>query len=146
MDKAAVEKYHVVPEQFKDKEIVTPERRPLPSNIGRRYQKWYGAARVIIEKNQSARLYEFDDLYHIQDKKEKGKDIRINQLISRDYMKKEEQFLLIDLIDEQFDILAAVPNYLRYSVYDIELTTYSILMDAEISSSMRIEYVANSIS
>lgn len=123
-------------DQFKNTEVIRPEKRPLPCDIGGRYQKWYGAARVIIEKNQPVRLNEFDDIYDIRDKKNRSGGIR--QLILRKYLEKKDQFLLFDLINRQFDILAAVPNYLRYSIYDIELTAYSILMDDEISASMHL--------
>ena len=120
---------------LEDKEITIPESRPLPSDVGRIYQKWYGAARVIIEKNQPARLDEFDEIYNNYDKKAKIQSKRIKQIIERKHIEKQEQFILFDLINRQFDILSAVPCHLRYSIYDVELTVYSVLMDDEISAS-----------
>ena len=126
-------------DKFKDREIITPESRPLPSDVGRIYQKWYGAVRVIIEKNQPARLDEFDEIYNYYDIKakaqSKAQSKRIKQIIERKHIEKQEQFLLFDLINRQFDILSAVPDHLKYSIYDIELTVYSVLMDDEISAS-----------
>jgi len=120
---------------FGDTEIIIPERRPLPFDVGRIYQKWYGAVRVIIEKNQPARLDEFDEIYNYHGKKSEAQGKRIKQIIERKHIEKREQFLLFDLINRQFDILSAVPNHVRYSIYDIELTVYSVLMDDDISAS-----------
>jgi hypothetical protein len=106
-----------------------PEKRLLPSDVGRLYQHWYSAAKTIIDKNQSNRTAEFENIYLPN----KAKDtIGIKHLIAQRYITKDEQFKLMDLIDAQFDILAAVPSHLEFSIYDIELTAYSVLMDDEI--------------
>ena len=101
-----------------------PERAPLPGDARSIYQKWYSAVRTIIAKNQPARIKEIDQIY--------SKDIC--GLINDKYLSKEIQFKLMDCINQQFDILAAVPDHLKSSLYDIELTAYSILMDDEISA------------
>jgi hypothetical protein len=106
-----------------DEEKVIPEKSPLPPDVGRIYQQWYSAARVILAKNQPDRLAEFDEAYSA-----------IQQMIQRRYVMKDEQFRLMDLINAQFDILTAVPSHLRFSMYDIELEAYSVLMDDEIEA------------
>jgi len=106
-----------------DEEKVIPEKSPLPPDVGRIYQQWYSAARVILAKNQPDRLAEFDEAYSA-----------IQQMIQRRYVMKDEQFRLMDLINAQFDILAAVPSHLRFSIYDIELEAYSVLMDDELEA------------
>lgn len=107
-----------------EEDRVEPERRPLPTNIRGIYQQWYSASRVILAKNQPDRLAEFDNSYYP----------KIKDIVEESHMSKKEQFRLMDLINAQFDILAAVPSHLRFSVYDIELTAYSILMDDEIGA------------
>jgi len=102
-----------------------PERSHLPSNLKGRYQKWYSAIKAIVAKNQSDRLNELDKHYYDG----------IKQKIDSNYISRYEQFELMDHINAQFEILSAVPSFLRYSMYDIELTAYSILMDDEISAS-----------
>lgn len=105
------------------------EKRLLPPDVGRLYQHWYSAAKTIIDKNQPSRTAEFENIYLPN----KTKDaIGIKQLIAHRYITKDEQFKLMDLIDAQFNILAAVPSHLKFSIYDIELTAYAILMDDEI--------------
>ena len=106
-----------------------PEKRLLPIDVGRLYQHWYSAAKTIIDKNQPSRTLEFENIYLAG----KTKDaIGIKQLIAQRYITKVEQFKLMDLINAQFDIFAAVPSHLKFSIYDIELTAYAILMDDEI--------------
>lgn len=108
-----------------------PEKRLLPTDIGSLYQHWYSAAKTIIDKNQPSRADEFENIYLPA----KTKDtIGIKQFIAQRYITKDEQFRLMDLINVQFDILAAVPTHLAFSIYDIELTAYSVLMDDEINA------------
>lgn len=111
---------------------VVPEKSPLPANTGRLYQRWYSAARVIIAKNQPDRFSEFNDIY--SSKIKSGTITGVKTLIEKRYLTKDEQFRLMDLINSQFEILAAVPSHIRYSLYDIELTAYSVLMDDEIEA------------
>ena len=103
--------------------IIEPEKSPLPREIGQIYQKWYNAVHVIIEKNQRGRISEIEEMHS-----------SIMELIKSRYLTKEEEFHLMDLINFQFDILAAVPEHLKYSLYDIELTVYSVLMDDEVEA------------
>ena len=110
---------------------VTPERRLLPSSVYGLYQHWYSAARTIIEKNQPSRVQEFEGAYSFSGK---TSGVGIKQLLAKRYVTQEEQFELIDLINAQYDMLAAVPSHLKFSIYDIELTAYSILMDNEITA------------
>ncbi|MBI4746126.1 MAG: hypothetical protein HY786_06230 [Deltaproteobacteria bacterium] len=118
-----------------DIERVEPEQKLLSPNASKSYQHWYSAGRAILEKNQSNRMKEFEELYLPTGKNtENG----IKQLISKRYISKLEQFKLMDLINSQFDILAAVPSHLEFSIYDIELTAYSILMDDEISAAQHL--------
>jgi hypothetical protein len=109
---------------------MVPEKSPLPSDSGLIYQQWYSAARTIIAKNQPSRLAEFDEVYSPT---KKGAEPGIKQLLGK-YVAKDEQFRLMDLINAQFEILAAVPSHLRFSIYDIELTIYSVLMDDELEA------------
>lgn len=108
-----------------------PEKRLLPSDVRMIYQKWYSASRSIIAKNQPNRLHEFDELYFPS-----GKNAvpGIKRFLENRYVTKDEQFRMIEFINAQFEILSAVPVHLQYSIYDIELTTYSILMDDEIEA------------
>ncbi|MFH1738157.1 MAG: hypothetical protein ABIH23_04055 [bacterium] len=105
-------------------EVRTPERSPLPSDAGRIYQQWYSAGLVIIEKNQPNRVSEFIGVYKTG----------IKQFLENKHITKDDQFRLMDLINAQFEILAAVPSHLEYSMYDVELTVYSVLMDDEIAA------------
>lgn len=107
------------------------EVRLLPPDIGSLYQHWYSAVKIILEKNQSSRVPEFENTYSPNKIKTKN-DIGIKQLIALRHVTKSEQFKLMDLINVQFDILAAVPSHLKFSIYDIELAVYEILMDDEI--------------
>ncbi len=104
-------------------ETVIPAKSPLPPDVGQTYQQWYSAARAILAKNQPDRLAELDEAYSA-----------IQQIIQRRYVTKDEQFGLMDLINAQFNILTAVPSHLRFSMYDIELEAYSLLMDDEIEA------------
>jgi len=104
-------------------EEYVPEQRPIPQEIMREYQKWYSACRVILEKNQQGRLREFDGLYS-----------EVRELLKGRYVAKAQQFRLLDLIDEQFNILWGVVSYVRFSVYDVELTAYSVVMDDELGA------------
>jgi len=106
-----------------DGEKVIPAESPLPPNTGRTYQQWYSAARVILAKNQPDRLTEFDEAYS-----------SIQQMLRGRYITKGEQFGLMNLINAQFNILAAVPSHLRFSICDIELEAYSVLMDDEVET------------
>lgn len=107
---------------------VVPATAPLPVNANATYQKWYSAARVIIAKNQPDRLSEFDGLYSRKDSS------AIKDYLGKPNIEKKQQFRLMDLINTQFEILAAVPEHLKYSLFDIELTAYSILMDDELGA------------
>lgn len=113
-------------------EKVTPARCLLSSSIYGLYQHWYSAVRTIIEKNQPSRVQEFESAYSSSGKTSGG--VGIKQLLAKRYVTQEEQFELMDLINAQYDILAAVPSHLKFSIYDIELTAYSILMDDEIAA------------
>jgi hypothetical protein len=84
-----------------DGDKVFPAESPLPPNTGRTYQQWYSAARVILAKNQPDRLTEFDEAYS-----------SIQQMLRGRYITKDEQFGLMDLMNVQFNILAAVPSHL----------------------------------
>jgi hypothetical protein len=108
-----------------------PEKRLLPSDFGRLYQHWYSAAKTIIDKNQPSRTEEFENIYLASKIKD---SIGIKQLIAQRYITKDEQFKLMDMINSQFNILAAVESHLAFSIYDIELTAYSVLMDDEIKA------------
>ena len=100
-----------------------PERKRIPSKVVFLYQKLYAAIHVIIEKNQRGRISEIEEMHS-----------SIMKLIKSRDLTKEEQFHLMDLINFQFDILAAVPEHLKYSLYDIELTVYSVLMDDDLEA------------
>jgi len=114
------------------KEIrVVPAESPLPPDAGHIYQQWYSAARIILVKNQPSRLDEFDAAYSPTGKEA---ELGIKQLLAKKHVTKDEQFRLMDLVNAQFDILAAVPSHLRFSMYDIELTAYSVLMDDEVGA------------
>jgi len=102
---------------------IVPERSPLPPNCSRDYQRWYSAARAVLAKNQPSRMAEFDQGYS-----------EIKTLLQTRYVGKHEQFKLMDLINFQFEVLAAVPAHLQFLMYDIELTAYSILMDDELEA------------
>jgi len=106
-----------------DEEKVIPEKSPLPPDVGRVYQQWYSAARVILAMNQPNRLAEFDAAYSL-----------IRPALRGRHITKDGQFSLMDHINAQFDILAAVPAHLRFSIYDIELEAYSVLMDDELEA------------
>jgi hypothetical protein len=107
-----------------DKQVrVIPEKAPLPPNIGRTYQQWYSATQAIIAKNQPDRLPELEKAYS-----------SIKNSLGGRHVTKDDQFRLMDLINAQFDLLAAVPSHLRFSIYDIELEAYSVLMDDEIEA------------
>lgn len=106
-----------------NKEKVIPEKAPLPPNAGRIYQQWYSAVRAMLAKNQPDRVTELDGAYSL-----------IKQMLGGRHITKAEQFRLMDLLNDQFDILAAVPPYLRFSIYDIELEAYSVLMDDELGA------------
>jgi hypothetical protein len=114
---------------FQGFNVVTPEKRLLPSGISSLYQQWYSAAKTILDKNQLSRTPEFENTY--SPNKTKG-DLGIKQLIAKRYITKAEQFKLMDSIDAQFDILAAVLIHLKFLIYDVELTVYSVLMDDEL--------------
>ncbi len=116
-------------------ETVIPAKSPLPPDVARIYQQWYSAARVILAKNQPGRLDEFDEVYSPAGK---GVGYGIKQLLSQRYVTKGEQFRLMDLINAQFDILSAIPSHLRFSIYDIELEAYSVLMDDEIGGAQHL--------
>lgn len=103
---------------------VVPEKSPLPLACSGGYQEWYSAARAVIAKNQPSRLDEFDQRYS-----------EIRGLLQKRHVEKHEQFELMDLINLQFEMLAAIPAHLRFSMYDIELTAYSVLMDDELEAS-----------
>jgi len=107
-----------------DAVTIVPERSPLPPNCSRNYQQWYSAARAMLAKNQPGRMGEFDQSYS-----------EIKGLLQERDVEKNEQFKLMDLINFQFEVLAAVPSHLRFSMYDIELTAYSVLMDDELEAS-----------
>jgi hypothetical protein len=113
----------VVESVMLDAVTVTPEKSPLPLSCSRDYQQWYSAARAVLAKNQPSRMAEFDQGYS-----------EIKKLLQTRYVGKHEQFKLMDLITLQFEMLAAVPAHLRFSMYDIELTAYSILMDDELEA------------
>ncbi len=108
-----------------------PERRPLPSGAERDYQQWYSAAWTIIARNQPSRLAEFEAAYCTPPKQFAP---GIKQLLAKKQVAQDELFTLLDLVNTQFEILAAVPCHLTYSIYDIELTAYSLLMDDEIGA------------
>lgn len=110
-----------------DAVTVTPEKSPLPPNCSRDYQRWYSAARAVISRNQSDRLVEFDQAYS-----------EIQTLLQVRHVAKHEGFKLMDLIDFQFEVMAAVPSHLRFSMYDIELTAYSVLMDDELEAAQHL--------
>lgn len=107
---------------------VIPAMAPLPINIGLEYQRWYSAARIILARNQPDRLEEFDQAYF----KERTYEPGVKELCIKKHVTKEEQLQLMDLIAEQSDILSAVPSHLEFSIYDVELTAYSIMMDDEL--------------
>lgn len=100
---------------------LVPEQAPLPPGVRRSYQEWYSAGRVILARNQSDRLAEFDGVYS-----------HVTTILRKRHLTQDEQFNLMDLIDSQFDILAALPSHLRFAKYDIELEAYSVLMDDEL--------------
>lgn len=106
-----------------DADKLIPEQSPLPSATGGAYQQWYSSARAILARNQPDRLDEFDGLY-----------ASVKQLLASRYVTKSQEFGLLDKINAQFDILAAVPSHLRFSLYDIELEAYSVLMDDELEA------------
>ena len=107
-----------------DKEKVIPEKAPLPPNAGSIYQQWYSAGRAILTKNQPDRLAEFDKIYS-----------SIKHMLQERYLTKNDQLLLMDRVNTQFDLLMAIPSHLRFSMYDIELEAYSILMEDELEAS-----------
>lgn len=109
--------------------IKTLEKRLLSSDVKNTYQHRYSACRTILEKNQLGRVGEFETSYSPAGK---NTEVGIKQLLSSRYVTKDDQFRLMDLINHQFDILSAVPSHLQYSLYDVELSAYSILMDDEI--------------
>ena len=108
------------------------EKRLLPYDIGSLYQRWYSAAKTIIENNQPSRTAEFENAYlpHAKDESPVG----IKNIIALRYITKIDQLKLMDLINAQFDILAAVSVHLQFLLYDVELTAYAILMDDEINA------------
>jgi hypothetical protein len=106
----------VIPDTYVMSELV-----PLPVTSHREYQQWFSSVRVIIRKNQPDRLPEIDELYE-----------SIKQVLKSSHISKHSFFDLKDSIDLQFDLLSATVNYIHYSVYDIELEAYSIIMDDEL--------------
>jgi hypothetical protein len=100
---------------------VMGELVPLPVTSHREYQQWFSSVRVIISKNQPDRLPEIDELYE-----------SIKQILKNSHVSKQSFFNLKDSIDLQFDLLSATVNYIYYSIYDIELEAYSIIMDDEL--------------
>ena len=115
--------------------LVDPEKRAIPPDANSIYQRWYCAGKTILEKNQPSRLREFEDAYLPVGKNPVA---GIKQLLNKRHLSKEEQFSLMDILNVQFEILAAVPTHLRYSIYDIELTVSSVLMGDEISASQHL--------
>ncbi len=130
------EEKQIIPEKNSIDDIgallgVIAEKRLLPNEISSLYQHWYSAGRTILEKNQPNRITEFETAYAPSGKTpEDG----IKRLIGGRYVTKVQQFKLMDLIEAQFDIIAAVPTHLKYSLHDVELTAYSMLMDDEIGA------------
>lgn len=118
-------------DDFLDEPRVIPRQLPLPAEVERIYQQWYSAARIILAKNQPDRLAEFDAAYSPTGK---HAELGIKRLLEERFVTKDEQFRLMDLVNAQFYILAAVSSHLRFSMYDIELTAYSVLMDDEIGA------------
>lgn len=114
-----------------DAPTVVPARSPLPPDCNQNYQQWYSAARAVLARNQPGRIAEFDEAYSPTGK---GANHGIKQLLSERHLTQGEQFKLMDLINMQFEILSAVTDHLRFSMYDIELTAYSVLMDDEINA------------
>lgn len=112
-------------------EELDTEVRLLPPDIGSLYQHWYSAAKIILEKNQPSRVAEFENTYS-PNKIRTNEDLGIKQLIAKRYITRAEQYKLMDIINTQFDILAAVPSHLKFSIYDVELAVYEVLMDDEI--------------
>ena len=104
-------------------DTITPEQAPLPPKIHQTYQHWVSAARVLISKNQPERLIEFDKLYD-----------QVKQILSQRYIQKNVQFQTQGNIEIQFDLLSAIPNHLKYSLYDVELEAYSVLIDDELQA------------
>ncbi len=114
-----------------DAGFIEPEKAPLPSNASSIYQHWYSAVRTIIEKNQPSRIEELDSLYSSSRKEDEP---GIKQLLAMRHISKYQQFSLMDIINHQFEILSAVLSHLRFSIYDVELTAYSVLMDDELAA------------
>ena len=120
-----------IPEQVKQSlldddlfsQYTIPEQAPLPPNLHRAYQHWVSASRVLIAKNNPSRLDEFDELYELV------KSALVNRHIS-----KPDQFILQERIDRQSDLLSAIPNHLKYSLYDIELEAYSTIINDELQA------------
>lgn len=106
-----------------EEERVIPEQAPLPPKIHQIYQHWVSATRTLISKNQPERLSEFDELYN-----------SVKQTLSQRYITKYAQFQTQSQIEIQFDLLSAIPNHLRYSLYDVELEAYSVLIEDELQA------------
>ena len=97
---------------------VVPEQAPLPPSFHRAYQQWVSSSRVLIAKNNPSRLDEFDESYK-----------QTKNMLSGRHISKRSQFQLQEEIDKQLDLLATIPNHLRYSLYDIELEAYSAVIN-----------------
>jgi len=105
-----------------------PEIKVLPPEIKILYQQWYSAARTIVAENHAGRLVELEELY------QKDGCHCISLFLKESYIDRDDQFKLMDYINLQFGILAGVLEHLKFSMYDIELNVYSVLMRNEIEA------------
>ena len=111
--------FHIINES----DIFQKDKRRIPQKVSALYQNLYAAIHVLIEKNQKERIKEIEKLHD-----------SITYFIKKRFLSEDEQYELMDLINFQFDILAAVPQHIKYSVYDLELTIYSVLMDDDLEA------------
>lgn len=104
-------------------QVSVAERAPVPDAAAVTYQQWFSATRAILERNQRSRLKEFDALH-----------VNVTEALTRNYMTQGDQLTTMSNLRQQSNILQAVPSYLRYSAFDIELEAYATLMDDEVAA------------
>ncbi len=102
---------------------IIPDEKEIPIEIKQNYQEWYSSCCALIEKNYNKeRVNEFKDEY----------EKIIKNILSTNYIAEEKEYKLIDSMKHQFLILKALPKYLEFGLFDLELTIASILMDDEL--------------
>jgi len=97
-------------------ETINPEKRIINENAISEYQRWFSICKAIIENNQQNRLSEYTEMYSPTSK---GSLPGIKSMFSKRLITQQEQYRLIDLINDQFSIINAIPDYIEGKTFDI---------------------------